>query len=73
MEILTLAVLDVTGILMTTFLLANLFLHRKQKSILTYLLVILIGIGISYLTLLNNWIPAFKTLFILGGILTFFD
>ena len=73
MELLTLAVNDALTALVTTFLLLNLFLRRKQKSILTYLLIIMIGIGASYLSLLNSWLPVFKTIIIIGGMLTFFD
>ena len=36
MELLTLAVNDALTALVTTFLLLNLFLRRKQKSIITY-------------------------------------
>lgn len=74
MNVFVLAILDGINVVITTFLLFNLLLYRKKyRGIVAYSLIFLVGIGVAYLSLRNNWPPVFKTVIILGGLLTFFN
>lgn len=64
--------IDANYILVVTFLLVNLLLLRKKKSILYYISIFTLCIGVTYISTLHNWVPIFRTTTIIFGVFSFF-
>lgn len=73
MDMFIVAVSDTLLVAVPTFLLCNLLLTRRHKGFFSYFMILLLIIATAYISLINGWLPIFKTIIILGGILYFFD
>jgi len=72
MGIISAAFKDASTSLVIIFLVFNLFLNMKKRSILSYILVIVLSTGVAYFTMINDWFSVFKTFFYFYVSLTLF-
>ena len=64
--------LDTANVSLITFLLFNLLLVRKKKSIFVYLILFSLNVGFTHFSYVYNLLPAFKTVVIMASVMYLF-
>lgn len=64
--------LDTANMSLITFLLFNLLLVRKNKSIFVYLILFSLNVGFTHFSYVYNLLPAFKTAVIMASVMYLF-